>query len=456
MSAWMNRVIPRTLVVGACLGVLVSPVHAEPATHSPFRKLQVFARALAHVEQSHVRQVSDDELVEGAIRGMLAALDPHSEYLTPDEYRVLASDTEGRYAGAGIEIDVHDGWLTVLTVFPGGPAAVAGLRPGDRFLSIDGVPARDLPIGEAVRRMRGEPGTQVRVTLRREDREDAIDLVLTRAVIDVPAVEARVLADRVAYLRLRSFQETAPEEFARALDVAIERSALAGGLRALVIDLRDNPGGLVSAAVAIADELLREGVIVSIRGRGGKLQREYPAHAPGTRPDWPVVLIVNAYSASAAEILAGALQDRRRAVIVGTRTFGKGSVQNVIELPDGSALKLTTALYYTPNGRSIQADGIEPDVVVEASANDPADASHPGPDIVREADLEHHLAPLSVARPNVVDRRGQRQSVPASPGDGADPFVGDTQARVAFQIARALAATRPVPAEAATKRARSE
>lgn len=457
MSAWMKWVPGRALMVGACLGALcASAVHAEPAKRSPFRKLQVFARALAHVEQSHVREVSDDELVEGAIRGMLASLDPHSEYLTPDEYRVLAADTEGRYAGAGIEIDVHDGWLTVLTVFPGGPAALAGVRAGDRFLSIDGVPARDLPIAEAVRRMRGEPGTQVRVTLRRVDREDAIDLVLTRAVIDVPAVEGRVLADRVAYLRLRSFQETAPAEFARALDVAVERSAGAGGLRGLVIDLRDNPGGLVSAAVEIADEFLREGVVVSIRGRGGRLQREYRAHASGTRPDWPVVLMVNAYSASAAEILAGALHDHRRAVIVGTRSFGKGSVQNVIELPDGSAMKLTTALYYTPSGRSIQADGIEPDVVVESGVGEAADASDPGPDIVREADLEHHLAPPAAARTNDAGGRGQRQGVQARAIDGADPFPGDAQARMAYQIARALAATRPTPPEATTRPTRSE
>jgi carboxyl-terminal processing protease len=423
-----------------------NPVRAEPAAHSAFRKLQVFARALAHVEQSHVREVRDDELIEGAMRGMLSALDPHSEYLTPDEYRVLAADTEGRYAGVGVEIDARDGWLTVLAVFPNGPAAAAGVRAGDRFLAIDGLPARDLPIGEAVRRMRGEPGTRVRVSLRRPDRDEAIEVGIVRAVIDVPAVEGRVLRDRVAYLRVRAFQETAPAEFARALDSAVEHAAATGGLRAVVIDLRDNPGGLVGAAVAIADEFLSEGAIVSIRGRGGKSQREHDAHASGTRPDWPLVLVVNAYSASAAEILAGALRDHRRAVLVGTRTFGKGSVQNVIELPDGSAMKLTTALYYTPSGRSIQAHGIEPDVVVEAAGESVEATADGSADVIREADLEHHIVTgRGAAKPDARGREARVRVPDRIDGAAADPFPGDAQARVAYQIARALAATRSPP-----------
>jgi carboxyl-terminal processing protease len=404
------------LVIGALM-LLGSRAYAESAKPSPYRKLEVFTRALVHVEQSHVLPIDEDALIEGAIRGMLAALDPHSEFLTAEEVEVLAADVQGRYAGIGVEIDVRDGWLVVTRVMQGGPAASAGLQVGDRFLSIDGKGARDLPIGEAVRRMRGAPGTRVAVRLRRDGVEEGIAVELTREIIDVPAVEARLLPDRVAYVRLRSFQETTADELEEALDAAAERSAAAGGLRGLLLDLRDNPGGLVGAAVAVADQLLDDGVIVTTRGRGGRLLREFRARRAGTRPNWPVVVLINGFSASAAEIVAGALQDQRRAVLVGTRSFGKGSVQNIIDLPDGSALKLSTALYYTPSGRSIQAAGIEPDVRVERARSPTTKPQRAG-----EATLAGHL--------------------PAEGGAAAssqpDAFDDDEQARIAHHVLRAL------------------
>jgi carboxyl-terminal processing protease len=422
----------------AALAVVSSDAGAEPLSASPFNNLGIFARALAHVESSYVEDIDQDALIYGAIRGMLATLDPHSAFMDPEEFRVLASDTEGRYGGIGVEIDVKDGWLTVLNAFEGGPAARAGVRPGDRFLSIDGAPARDLPIDAAIRVMRGEPGTRVRIALRRAAERDAIRLALTREVIRINAVEARVLPDRTVYLQVRTFNETTVPDFRRSLDEAADRTASAGGIRGLLIDLRNNAGGLLDSAVLLADEFIESGPIVSIHGRGDRKLRQINATSGGTRPDWPMVVLVNGYTASAAEIAAGALSEHKRAVIVGTRTFGKGSVQNIIVLPDGSALKLTTARYYTPSGRSIQAQGIEPAVTVEQLPSDARLTKASGDTTVREATLSGHLeaddeSGAGQDRPAGRGYRGERQAATATA-----PFVDDYQARVAYQILQAL------------------
>jgi carboxyl-terminal processing protease len=355
------------LLVLVCATLAAGAARAEPQVQSPYRKLEIFTRALAHVEQSYVGQVDSDQLIYGAIRGMLGVLDPHSSFMDPEQFRILASDSEGRYGGVGIEIDVHDGWLTVVSVFEGGPAARAGVQPGDRFLAIDGVNARDMPIEQAQERMRGEPGTQVRVSLRRPNAPDALDLTLAREVIEVRAVEARVLEDRTVYVKLKVFQETTADELRQALDQAVERTAKSGGVAGLVLDLRDNPGGLVSSAVLVADEFLSEGVIVSTRGRGDRLMREQRATGPGTRPRWPMVVLVNGYTASAAEIVAGALRDHKRATVMGEQTFGKGSVQIVHTLSDGGALRLTVARWLTPSGEPIQGVGLAPQIAVAAT-----------------------------------------------------------------------------------------
>jgi carboxyl-terminal processing protease len=427
MHSWRRIASMCALAFASCLW-LTQAARAEPRTASPYEKLESFARALAHVEQSYVGELDDNRLMYGAIRGMLKVLDPHSELLEPEQYRILTSDTEGLYGGVGLEIDVHDGWLTVIAAFDTGPAARAGVRPGDRFLSIDGVGARDMAVHEALERMRGEPGTTVKVALRRAGAEDAIELALTRQVIEIEAVQTRVLPDRIAYVRIKVFQQTVGDDLRRALDVAVERTAQSGGLRGLMLDLRGNPGGLLSAAVAVCDELLDEGVIVSTRGRGGALQREYRASRAGTRPDWPLVVLVDGYSASASEIVAGALRDHGRGVLVGTRTFGKGSVQNVIELPDHSAIKLTTALYFTPSGRSIQAHGIEPDVRAEQLDPSLLRKARLGAAESSEAALEGHLS------------AGGAQ---VGPDEGATRSFGDDyQARMGHQVLSALIATR--------------
>jgi carboxyl-terminal processing protease len=426
-----------TLVLG-----LVEHAGATEGRTSPYANLGIFARALSHIEAVHVETPDQDQLVYGAIKGMVSTLDPHSTFMSPDEYRVLTSDTQGRFGGIGVEIDVRDGWLTVHGVFEGGPADRAGIQPGDRFLTIDGRRARDMPVSEAVRVMRGEPGTRVVVTIRREGAEEALRMTLTREIIRVDAVEARILPDRVLHLRLKVFQGTTTEELRRALDAAVERTASAGGLRGILLDMRRNPGGLLDEAIRVSDEFLESGVIVSTRGRGGRLLSEASAHRAGTRPAWPMVVLVDNYTASAAEIVAGALRDHGRAIVVGSRTWGKGSVQNVIELPDGSAMKLTVARYYTPSGRSIQAEGIEPDVAIEqldeATSRDLVDRAIQR---ISEADLERHLtADGREEEPPVEDvtPRTEVRRAPSDPPEASSPFADDFQARMAHQVLRAL------------------
>jgi len=423
---------------GVWLGAL-GVAHATPEQESPYPNLGVFARALVHVETSYVEDVDQDTLVYGAIRGMVATLDPHSAFLDPDEVRLLESDTDGRFAGVGVEISVRDGWLTVLGVFPGGPAAAAGVKPGDRFLRIEGRGARDMRMDDAVRVMRGEPGTRVHVAIRREGEESDLELDLTRAIIDVPPVDARLLPGGILYVSIASFQSNTADELDAALDAGVRQARASGGIRGLMLDLRNNPGGLVDQAVRVCDEFLSSGVIVSTRARGGRLLSESRASLLGTRPDWPMVVLVNELSASAAEIVAGALHDQHRATLVGDRTFGKGSVQNIIDLPDGSALKLTIARYYTPSGGSIQARGIEPDV----SAPQDLGGQHGPEGAFREADLEGHLdgAPTH-------EESGARRNLPRTPDASAapdGPFHADTQARTAYGVIEALiqARTRP-------------
>ena len=430
-SRLAGRLVALCLGLGLGLTLRSAPVRGDD---SPFAKLSILARALVHVETSYVEPVDDDALIEGAIAGMVGTLDPHSVFLDAEAYRRLQDDTAGRFAGIGVEISVRDGWILVLGVIAGGPAARAGLRPGDRFLAIEGRGARDLRLAEAVGLMRGPPGTTVRVVLRREGVAEDLPFALQRAVIEVPPVDARLLEDGVLHVRVTAFQEGTTAQLEAALDRALAaREGASGQLEGVLLDLRGNPGGLLREATAMVDLFIRDGTIVSTRGRGGQLLREIRAHARGTRPDWPLVVLVDGYSASASEIVAGALQDHERALLVGSRTFGKGSVQHIIELPDGSAMKLTVARYTTPAGRSIQARGIEPDVVVEAVPPEALAAARArGALQLREANLEGALdrggAPVA----------GPRERTRETPGDAASPFPNDLQARVAWQTLATL------------------
>jgi len=425
----------RLAIVGMLALAFVAAMASEaPARRSPFEPLTIFARALAYIELSYVEPVDQQSLVYGAIRGLADSLDPHSVFLDPEEYEILKSDAQGRFAGVGVEVSARDGWLTILTVFEGGPAAKAGLLPGDRFLTIDGEDARDVRLYDAVRRIRGEPGTTVEVTVRRDGQEKALERTLTRAFIEIDPIEAQLLDDGLVYVRIKAFQDGTARLLSDELDEAVVKRRKQGGVTGLLLDLRDNGGGLLHEAVWVSDEFLASGVIVSTRGRGGEKINEYSARRAGTRPKWPIVVLINENTASASEIVAGALRDHARAVLVGVRSFGKGSVQNVFELPGGSALKLTTYRYYTPSGRSIQAEGITPDLVAEQ----PRVEGDPEP--IREEELERHLA----AQPNGagVQKRPRSKQAPKAAGKMPALFAGDSQGQRGYTVLRKLIESR--------------
>lgn len=374
-----------TLVRCASAFLLGWTAQAAPRTYSSYQKLDVFARVLAHVENNHVEEIDEDKLLQAAIRGMLGALDPHTQYLSPQENRAVRAETRGEFGGIGVEVEFRDGDLVVVAPLDGTPAATAGLKPGDRILKIDGAATRGMRMFDVVRRMRGPAGTEVSLTVARGAAETK-DYLLKREIIRLVSVSGRLLNEDLGYVRIKSFQDRTD----RYLQAEIERlqAEAKRPLGGLILDLRSNPGGLLDQAVRVADLFLSDGMIVRTVGRHGKVLDEERAHPRGTFADFPMAVVVDAGSASASEIVAGALQDHRRAVIVGTPTFGKGSVQTIIEFDDGSALKLTVARYLTPNGRSIQQGGITPDVSVEeAETEKPTRSSKPA----REKDLDSAL-----------------------------------------------------------------
>jgi carboxyl-terminal processing protease len=351
-----------------------------------YEGLETFTNILAIVQKNYVDEVETKQLIEGAINGMLAALDPHSAYLTPDLYRELQVDTKGSFGGLGIEITNRNGVLTVVSPIEDTPAYRAGVKAGDQILKIEGEFTKDMTLVDAVKKMRGPKDTKVTLTLKRENLPELFDVTLTREIIKIQSVKSRMLEKGYGFIRVTQFQERTDDDLERALK-RLDREA--GGLQGLVLDLRNDPGGLLTQAVKVADLFLDSGLIVYTDGRLENQKQKYFAHKPGTWADFPMVVLVNSGSASASEIVAGALQDQKRALVLGTPTFGKGSVQTILPLDDTAALRLTTARYYTPSGRSIQATGIVPDIVLEQTTM-VAKAERPGP-VLREADLPRHL-----------------------------------------------------------------
>jgi carboxyl-terminal processing protease len=354
------------IAVAFFAGLSVDHVARAARADERWPALDVFAQVLASVESRYVDEVSVRELVYAAVEGMLSRLDPHSAFLRPEVYRAMREDTSGEFEGLGVEIASRDGGIVVVAPLAGSPGERAGLKAGDRIVEIDGKPTRDLSAVEATRRLKGPAGTAVRLSIVRDGTAAPIVLTLLRDRVRTQSVEGRVLdrARGLVYVQIRQFQERTDRGVKRVLDAA--RAELGGEIRGLVLDLRNDPGGLLDEAVKVADRFLESGVIVSTETRNRKTVEVERAHLRDTEPGYPMVVLVNRGSASASEIVAGALQDHHRAAIVGTRTFGKGSVQQVMDLPDGSGLKLTVARYYTPLHRSIQDRGIEPDVVVAA------------------------------------------------------------------------------------------
>jgi carboxyl-terminal processing protease len=357
---------------------------ATTQAESPYHLLDQLARVLVLVENDYVEPVDRQRLIEGSIKGMVAELDPHSAYLPPDDYTIFQGDTEGRFGGIGVEVDFQGEDVLVIAPIEGSPAERGGIRSGDRIVAIDGQSVRSKSSDALVRQMRGAPGTKVTLTIRREGRAELLYFTLNREIIAVASISSKLLDGDIGYLRVKTFQTGTHAEL---LDAITRLHNQAGELAGVLLDLRNNPGGLVNEASAVADEFLTGGVIYTTRHRG-KIVDEARASQNGSLRRGPLVVLVNEYSASAAELVAGALQDNRRAVVVGATTFGKGSVQTIIDLPGGAGLRLTTMRYYTPSGRAIQAQGIEPDVKVEAAYV--ADRSF---GVVRERDLDHHLPP---------------------------------------------------------------
>lgn len=368
--------------VGFVSGDLTTSRNSAQATVA-YNKLKLFGDVLSVIQNSYVEEPDNDELMKGAIKGMLQTLDPHSSYLTPDMLKQVEVETRGAFGGLGIEIGVKDGMLTIIAPIEDTPAARAGLKAGDTIVKIENENTRDMTINDAVKRMRGEPDTQVTIWIAREGFTEPKAFTITRAIIKIKSVKARDMGDGIGYVKLNQFQADTDTELEKALQEQLKTKA---GLKGLVLDLRNNPGGLLDQAVKVSDKFVESGLIVYTDGRIENQKVKYFAHKEGTYNGFPIVVLVNAGSASASEIVSGALQDHGRAIILGSRTFGKASVQTILPLDDGSALRLTTARYYTPNGRSIQAKGIEPDIVV-SDGREPAD----GHGMMREKDIDRHL-----------------------------------------------------------------
>lgn len=351
-----------------------------------YKNLKLFNEVLDMVQKNYVEPVEQKTLIQGAINGMMRSLDPHSAFMTADMYRELEVETRGSFGGIGIEITILKDILTVVSPIEDTPAFLAGIKAGDQIIRIDGKSTKNISIMEAVRKLRGPKGTKVTLTILRENAAKPEEIVITRSIIKIRSIKARMYDDGIGYIRIASFQEKTVSDLKQALR---ELDGPSRSLKGLVLDMRNNPGGLLNQAVEISDCFLKSGVIVSTKGKTKNVENTFSARDNGDEPSCPIVILVNEGTASAAEIVSGALRDNRRAIIVGGRTFGKGSVQTVIPLEDGSALKLTTAKYYTPNGRSIQAEGIVPDIAIKYQQ--PAREREDAEGRIRERDLSGHI-----------------------------------------------------------------
>ncbi len=342
--------------------ILISPLNALPEDEAVYRGLSNFTKVLDLIERNYVDKVDSEELTDNAIEGMLKTLDPYSAYLSPERYKELEIGTSGEFGGVGMEVAVENGVLKVISPIEGSPADLAGIKPGDLITEIDGKPTGGMVVYDAVKLLRGPKGSNVTITITREG-EGSRDITLTRDVIHIKSVKYKLLDNEIGYIKISQFQENVSDELKDAMSkLELDNG---GSLRGLVLDLRNNPGGLLDEAIEVADQFIDKGLIVSVRGRTSNQSKEYYATKGDSERDISLVVLVNKGSASASEVVAEALQDSKRATIIGSKTFGKGSVQTIIQLDDGSGLKLTTAKFYAPSGRSISDVGVTPDIMVE-------------------------------------------------------------------------------------------
>jgi carboxyl-terminal processing protease len=414
------------LLVGCLIGYSFdsrSVAEAQSQTQTqgePYDELKVFTEVLAHIQNKYVEEVDPEVLIDGAIQGMMATLDPHSSFMKRRSYEELKVDTRGEFGGIGIQVSVRDHKLVVIAPIDGTPGDRAGIQPGDEIVMVDGAATKDLTMLEAVDKMRGPKGSKVTLTLVRGDKEDQpIDVVITRDIIKIDSVRSRMLEPGIGYVRITQFQEQSGPDLKAQLEELQKQ-----GMKSLVLDLRNNPGGLLTAAVEVVEQFVPEGkMVVYVQGRDGK-REEYYSHATHTHADLPMVVLVNQGSASASEIVSGAMQDLGRGVVVGTQTFGKGSVQTVLPLSDQSGLRLTTAKYYTPAGRSIQGIGITPDIVVEQdTTKEISDARKRA--FAHERELEQGTAP--VEKKKEAEKTKGTAEPPISQGLDKGPTIGGAE-----------------------------
>jgi carboxyl-terminal processing protease len=424
MSQWKrigNFKIASVIFAVFLIGILIGSGQSQKVSalsNNMYEDLKVFTDVIGLIQKDYVEETKSKDLVYGAIKGMLETLDPHSAFMPPNMYKEMQEETRGRFEGLGIEITVKDGILTVVSPIEGTPAYRAGVLAGDQIIKIDGEPTKNFTLVDSVKRLRGPRGTKVTITIMREGLTKPKDFTLVRDVIPVRSVRYELLEKNYGYIRLSQFQEKTDGEFEKAMKALEEESK--GALKGLVLDLRNNPGGLLDQAVKISDRFIESGVIVSVEGRKEDQKMKFYAHADGNVSRYPLVVLVNGGSASGAEIVAGALQDHGRGILVGTQTFGKGSVQTIIPLKDGSGLRLTTARYYTPNGRSIQAKGIVPDIIVKLSRPEEEKEKEKEilpPKLPAEKDLERHLMDVEKGGPKEKEKPKKEEVKEKKPVD---------------------------------------
>jgi len=420
MSQWKgmrNFKIVSVILLVFLLGITIGLSRSHKASarsNNIYEELKVFTDVLGLLQKEYVEETKSNELMYGAIKGMLETLDPHSAFMPPNMYKEMQEETKGRFEGLGIEITIKEGILMVVSPIEDTPAFKAGIMAGDQILKIDGDSTKNLTLMDSVKRLRGPKGTQVTITIMREGFTKPREFTLTRDVIPVRSVRHELLEKQYGYIRLSQFQEKTEGELDKALKALEEESK--GSMKGLVLDLRNNPGGLLDQAVKVADRFIESGLIVSMEGRREDQKMKFFAHSQGTIARYPLIVLVNGGSASASEIVAGAIQDHGRGILVGTQTFGKGSVQTIFPLKDGSGLRLTTARYFTPNGRSIQAKGIIPDILVKPAVSEEEKVT-PLPKQPMEKDLERHLIETEKGPPTEKEKPKKEEAKAKKPSD---------------------------------------
>jgi len=412
------------LAIGFLSGTAMADI-SQQEKEKTYKQLEIFSNVLSILQENYVEEIDAQKALDGAIQGMLFTLDPHSSYLTPEEFQDLQDETSGAFSGVGIEITVKDGVLTVVSPIEGTPADKAGIKANDQIVEIEGKKTKEMGSTEAIKKLRGPKGSKVIIAIQREGWNEQRPFTLTRDIIPVHSVKASFLIPGFAYIRITNFQTHTTKDFKQEFADLQKKQALRG----LVLDLRNNPGGLLNQAVSISDIFLQQGTIVYTKGRTEDQNMLFKAHKTSDDTTVPMVVLVNEGSASASEIVAGAIQDHKRGVIVGTRTFGKGSVQTIIPLPDGAGLRMTTAKYYTPADRSIQAQGIIPDVEVPLAPETKAENTAKNSEVLREADLDNHFQDQSTDSPQ--------------PASAIDPEIkeklhNDNQLNTALNILKSL------------------